>query len=342
MTLLAMSLFVYNMAFSRNHTNVGVGKTGKINKNAIQYKVFEEITANHYKLLAQAIFFSDHIAEIEKNPRKIEFKKKALLRKLDKEIGRLKVLNIKDEAGLADSMIAYYVEVKNIVLLEYNSAINLRQNLKMSHDHLEALLLTLEQADNSLVKTEESLYNIEKQYVVANKIKMPKIEEESRNEVIVNEEVIKYHNRMFLCFYKVYNREYDILNMKAGTPDSVINLQKKILADEILSAEDSLVKLGGYKGNKEMAESILQYFKYLRNQNFDNYFFYKEYVDGVEKKNNVATVVDQQKHEAMMKVAQSKLKESYIDHASIRGEKLEHLETTSIKFLYYHLPSFRK
>jgi hypothetical protein len=309
---------------------------------------FDNILKSHDDMIAQVIFFSDHIGDLDKNVSKIQTKKKRLESYIDGELSRLKnINNVKDNQFL-DSVSYYYTCIRKTIEKEYDEAISLRVGMKFTHPHVSAFVNALEEADNDIIQIEKALYGIEKQYAQAHKMKFPQEMEDLKSSILKNEAVLKYHDKLLLTFYAIYEKENDVLKNSKNTSDSVLHAQRIAFADLMLASEDTIYKYRVYESDQSFTLAIKQYFKYVRGQYFENFEFYNEYVRGLQNKQidpmhqYVASEADKSKYAKEIRAAQAQLKGNPKSKSEGRGEILEEIEEASFRFLYNHSPRFKR
>ncbi|HTF82666.1 MAG TPA: hypothetical protein VL947_13110 [Cytophagales bacterium] len=302
---------------------------------------FDRILKSHDEMIALVVYFSDHIGDLDKNVNKIQGKKKKLENFIDDELKRLGTLNNIEDKTFLDSVSYYYTCIKKTISKEYDEAITLRQGMKFTHPHVSAFVMALEEADNDIIQIEKSLYAIEKKYANAYKMEFPSKMEELKSNILKNEAVLKYHDRLLLTFYDIYQKENTLLKHNKSVNDTVRQAQEIAFADAILAAEDTVYKYRSFNGDEEFTNAIKQYFKYVRSQYFDDFEFYNEYVRTQQNKQGSDSKVDKKKYDRDLHVAQSQIKEGKKSKSLPRGEILEEIEEASFKFLVNHSPKFK-
>lgn len=314
---------------------------------------------SHGKILDDVIYFSDNIGDLDKKPEKIMLQKTTVENTLALEIDRLQSIEASEDKVMIDSVIAYYTHLKNSITTEYDVAINLRLNMELTHAHIHSFLTLLEKADENILISEEHLFAMETKYAKAHKFKVSAEEVEIRKKVQLNDKVIKYHNKMFLEFYKIYSAENDYIETQITVnqmsskvkKDSVLKESRKKFANELFLADENLNAIGNFNGDASLHSNIKAYYHYIRSENFKNPDFFNEYVLNIEKKHGKVTDnTDSKKHEHVLHAAQSKLvtqkiridskKEKESSKYTKRELLLEHVEQASYKFLYEHSPVF--
>lgn len=309
-------------------------------------KKFKKVMESHGKVISQVIYFSDHVGDLDKNPNQILLRKSALEENINTEIARLKSLESTSDKELLDSVVMYYDTLRKSIASEYDVAINLRMNMDYSHSHVHSFLSFLDLADQNILKAEDFLYKMELRYAKKHEFKLPEEEEAIRKKILKNDAVIKYHNKVFLEFYRIYTTETEYLKLVAVKKDSVLSEYRKSFAKDLFEAEEIIGKTGGFDGDISLITTIKTYFHYLRGENFKNMDFYHEYLACVEKKHG-KNHSDKQKHEATLRSAQSKLavnkvkaEENFIKGLGVRDQIVEKVQDSSFGFLYNHCPSF--
>lgn len=364
-------IFLLNTQLIFSQAHGGVSKKLNIKKkSADQIKddhqeYIESTLKYHIKLIGQMVYFSDHIGDFDQKKEEISKRKVLLDKDIDDEIVRLSSLkDIMDSTHL-DSIKSFYNKAKVLVNTQYNLAITHRMNLKeMSHSELFQFISALNDADHELMKAESSLYELNKSYSRKHKIKLDKDFDELHKKVLKNDKVITYHNKMLLQFYHVFDFEQDsIINEKStgktknvtgnrirAKDDTIHTEQFKNFANKMFYAEDTVNTLGVFEGDGTFSFAVKEYFKYLRNQYFDNFTFYTQYMANVEKKrlenakNKKNTKVDNnnKQQEQRLRAAQSKLRESYRNMSEQRGDIVSYIEEAGFDFLYTHCPEFKR
>lgn len=325
-----------------------IARTGSIIDEATfpYEKKFKKVLESHGKVISQVIYFSDHVGDLDKNPNQILLRKSAVEDNINTEIARLKAIESTSDKELLDSVVMYYDTLRKSIASEYDVAINLRMNMDYSHSHVHSFLSFLDQADQNILKAEEFLYRMELRYAKKHEFKLPEEEEAIRKKILKNDAVIKYHNKVFLEFYRIYSTENEYLKLAAVKKDTVLSQYRKNFAKDLFQAEEAINKVGGFDGDIFLLTSIKTYFHYLRGENFKNIDFYHEYLACVEKKHG-KNHGDTHKHEATLRAAQSKLavtkqksEEDYIKGLELRDQIVEKVQDASFGFLYNHCPSF--
>lgn len=338
------SLLLFTFAY---HLFISARTNSNVDESNFQYeKKFKKVLESHGKVISQVIYFSDHVGDLDKNPNQILVRKSALEDNINTEISRLKSIESSSDKELVDSVVMYYDTLRKSISSEYDVAINLRMNMDYSHSHVHSFLSFLDEADRNIMKAEEFLYRIELRYAKRHQFALPKEEEEIRKNILKNDAVIKYHNKLFLEFYKIYSIENEFLKLSAVRKDSVVTKARKNFADDLFHAEEAVHKIGTFEGDAALFSTIKVYFHYLRSENFKNIEFYNAYIKNVEKKHG-KNHSDTQKHDQTLRVAQSKLStpqqkkdEEFVKGLTLRDQIVEKVEDASFKFLFEHCPSF--
>jgi hypothetical protein len=345
------STFKYSLLFFTFvcHLFHSARTNSNVDESNFQYeKKFKKVMESHGKVISHVIYFSDHVGDLDKNPNQILIRKSALEDDINTEISRLKSIENTSDKELVDSVVMYYDTLRKSISSEYDVAINLRMNMDYSHSHVHSFLTFLDEADRNIMKAEEFLYKMELRYAKRHEFSLPKEEEDIRKNILKNDAVIKYHNKLFLEFYKIYTIENDFLKLSAVRKDSTVKIARKNFADDLFHAEEVVQKLGTFDGDAALFSTIKVYFHYLRSENFKNIDFYNEYIKNVEKKHG-KNHADTQKHDQTLRVAQSKLStpapqqkkdEEFVKGLTLRDQIVEKVEDASFKFLYEHSPSF--
>lgn len=338
--LILVSLIACGLIFGRTQSNQTDQKDIELFE-----KHFHKILKSHDEMIAQVIYFSDHIGDLDKKVHKIQVKKKKLEDYIDDELTRLKNLEEVKDPVFLDSVSYYYGCIKKTIEKEYDEAIALRQGMKFTHPHVSAFVSALEEADNDIIQIEKALYAIEKKYASAYKIPFPKEMEELKSNILQNEAVLKYHDRLLVTFYAIYEKENEILKNSKNTHDTTLHAQRVAFADLMLASEDTIHKYKVFDGDQSFTLAIKQYFKYVRNQYFEDFEFYNEYVRGLKSKQGAKVEMspaDKAKYAREIQTAQKQLKENNKNKSMLRGEILEEIEEASFHFLYNHSPRFKK
>lgn len=338
--LIIASIIAFGSAFARSQTNHTDQKDLELFE-----KHFHKILKSHDEMIAQVIYFSDHIGDLDKKVHKIQVKKKKLEDYIDGELTRLKNLEEVKDPVFLDSVSFYYGCIKKTIEKEYDEAIALRQGMKFTHPHVSAFVNALEEADNDIIQIEKALYAIEKKYASAYKIAFPKEMEELKSNILKNEAVLKYHDKLLVTFYAIYEMENEVLKNSKNTHDTTLHAQRVAFADLMLASEDTIHKYKVYDGDQSFTMAIKQYFKYVRNQYFEDFEFYNEYVRGLERKQGQKVSMsqaDKEKYAKEIHTAQNQLNSKQKGKSLLRGEILEEIEEASFHFLYNHSPRFGK
>ncbi len=338
-------LMIPFIGFTQKKSNIK--KKSKTEIKEEHQEFMEEILENHIKLIGKIIKFSDHIGDLENKKEKIAEKKQKLEESINDEISRLeKIKDVRDTNHL-DSVIGIYKRIKDCLNNEYNLAAKQRLNLKFEHSYLNDFIKTLSTADKNIVAAETFMYELNKNFSKHHRLSLDKKFDELHKKVIKNEKAIYYHNSMLLQFYKIYEVESDFIKQKLNTKDSTLTEKYIQFADEVFVAEDTINMKGAFEGDGSFAFAVKEYFKYIRNQYFENFAFYNQYMKNVERKRLEATknkkkgkVENNKKHDQFLRTAQSKLKASYSNLSGQRGDILLYIEESSYDFLYLHCPDF--
>ncbi|HTF82482.1 MAG TPA: hypothetical protein VL947_12185, partial [Cytophagales bacterium] len=341
-TIFKFLLFVLTLTtpyflWSRPETNVK-------ESNFPYEKRFKKVLESHAKVISKVIYFSDHVGDLDKNPSQIIVRKSALEDEINNEITRLKSIEGLCDKELLDSVVMYYDTLRKSIASEYDVAINLRMNMDYSHSHVHSFLLFLDKADQNIMHAEDFLYNMELRYANKHDFKLPEEEEHIRQNILKNDAVIKYHNKVFLEFYKVYTLENEYLKLSAIKKDTSLSKYRKDFAVDLFYAEEMIAKNISFEGDASLTTAIKLYFHYLRGEYFKHLDFYNAYLKKVEEKHG-KNHVDAKKHEQTLRIAQSKLvSPQHKDHEELvkgltqRDQLLQKVEQSSFRFLYDHSP----
>lgn len=343
-TLFVTSLIAAGSVFARNNSDNTKSSGSELE---MFQKNFQKILKSHDNMIAQVIFFSDHIGDTYKNANKIQSKKKKLESFIDDELTRLKSFDDIKDSKFLDSVSYYYNCIKKTIEKEYNDAISLRSDMKYTHPHVNAFVGELADADNDIIQIEKALYEIEKQYASMHGMVYPKEMEELKSNIFKNEEVLRYHNRLLLTFHALYEKENELLQDHKSISDSVIHAQRIAFADLMLNSIDTVFKYRDYNGDQSFTVAIKQYFKYIRARHFEEFDFYNEYVSGLRNRqtdttSHMISSVDKAKYTKEIRLAQSQLNETHKTKTIERNKIIENIEVTSFVFLYKHSPRFKK
>jgi hypothetical protein len=241
-------------------------------------------------------------------------------------------------------VIICFGKLKTTIQKEYNEAILLRMGMKFTYSQVSSFVFALEDADKEIIQIEKLLYVIEKKYATQNNLEYTKELESLKSNILQNESILKYHDRIFLIFYNLYEKENLILGTPNTSNDTLISKIRQSFALDVARAEDSLKRYGGYENDVTFNTAVCNYIKYLKGQYFEHMDFYSTYMAALQVKKhpdqNQSEIARNTQYVRELKTAESQLQENYKNVYSHRGEVLFTIEESSFEFLYTHCPAF--
>lgn len=326
-----------------------LGMQASYAKDGVWYKStsldqeFETITKSHDRTITMIIRFSDEIGDLSSKTDKVLAKKQNLEKKIDNELAVLSKLSSTPDRKFIDSIVLCFGKLKSTIQKEYNNAILLRMGMKFTYTQVSSFVFALEDADKEIIQIEKLLYVLEKNYATQNNLQYTKELENLKSNILQNENVLKYHDKVFLIFYNLYEKENLILRTPKTNSDTLSKIRQSFALD-LVNAEDSLKKIGGYENDLNFNAAICNYIKYLKGQYFEYMDFYSTYMTAIQLKKhpnqNKSQIDNNTQYIREMKTAEARLQENYKNLFSHRGEVLFSIEEASFEFLYAHCPAF--
>lgn len=197
--------------------------------------------SNEYKLLSQDLWDYTRAASRGKSARKVEKRRKELIATTTQAKNKIKRMPAYEgDTSLRDTIVSF-LEISNILLREdYAKIVDLEEIAEQSYDLMEAYLTAQEQASEKQKKAGDMVDQQYDVFAAAHNITLIETEDKISKKLEQSGKVIKYHNIVYLIFFKSFKQEAYLMDALSSNDINAIEQNRSAL---ISVSEEGLEKI---------------------------------------------------------------------------------------------------
>lgn len=221
---------------------------------------------SHYKEITQKTWEYTSALAKDKNARKIEKKRTALLDEIKSAISSVKKMNaFNGDNALRDTVVAYLNLNYDVLNDDYSKIADLEELAEQSYDMMEAYLTLQNLANEKLRAAGERLTQAERDFAERNNVTLIEGEETKIAARLRKASAMwKYYNNVYLIFFKSYLLESQMMQaINAGDMNAAEQVRNSLLEIATEGLND-IAKLQPYEGDNSLilaAKEIVSFYK---------------------------------------------------------------------------------
>lgn len=253
MTMLLITFHAFSQSFSSaaEYNNFIVAEQTKIAKKNINY-----------------VIKSVH----SKSARKIESKRTAVIKQIDKSLKKVKKMKgFDNKTKLKSEAIEMLEEYKDVYLISYKEINALAETQQESFKNLEKYFKAQDKAEERLNKAAQKFSKAQKQFAKDHNMKLEdshgKLEEKMQQISEVNE----YSRKIFLIYFKVSKANGIVLDAMNAKKANVVESKSKelvSLANEALTALEGVPVFKGNSGYRAATKNLVSFYLTMGSQKY--------------------------------------------------------------------------
>jgi hypothetical protein len=207
---------------------------------ALQYL---ETIGNEFQEISQNSMSYMSAASHGKSARKVEKRRTELINSIKAAESRIRKLKpFAGDASLRDSVVAYLVLDRVVMIEDYGKILNMEEIAEQSYDAMEAYLLAKEKASEKLEAAGDMVGEQQKLFANRNNINLIDGGSSKLSKKLEKTgQVLTYYNKIYLLFFKSYKNEAYLMEALKKKDISAMEQTKNTL---LASAEQDLEKIG--------------------------------------------------------------------------------------------------
>lgn len=252
-----------------------------------------DFIGNEYKKMAEDMMSYTSAAAHGKSARKIDKRRTELLRQMreaERNIRTMKPFN--GDHSLRDS-IATYFRISGIVLNEdYAKILDMEDIAEQSYDAMEAYLLAKEKASEKVDQAHLVASRQYEEFARNNNITILANRSKLQQKMETANKVIKYHDIVYLLFFKSYKNEAYVLEAMSRQDVSALEQSINSLKE---SASDDLIKIGkinSFVGDNSLKVACQRMLNFYRQESISKFPVMVEYFLQKEKFDKIKAAFD--------------------------------------------------
>lgn len=218
------------------------------------------------RAIAKDVFSYTSTVAHSKSARKVENKRQAMLqtiREATKTVAAMKPFQ--GDKSLRDSAVSYLQTTYIVLNNEFGKIMNMEEIAEQSYDAMEAYLLAQDIANEHLQNSEERFRTKYFDFASKNNIKIIDSEDDKLNQNLkIASEVNKYHQMVYLVFFKSMKQEFYMVEAITNKNVGVIEQNKNVLTQYVAEGLKKLDTMRAYKQDKSLlsaARQALEFYK---------------------------------------------------------------------------------
>ena len=244
---------------------------------------------NQYTMVSNDLMSYTSAASHGKSARKVEKKRAELMQSMKEAILNVKkVKPFKGGASLRDSVISYF-QISGIVLnQDYGKIVNMEEVAEQSYDKMEAYMLAKELADQKLQEAFQKADNEYREFAKVNNITLVETSSKLRNKLEETDNVTKYHNIIYLIFFKSYKDEAYFMDALNKADLNALEQTKNAMFTSSTEGLKKMSPIPAYQGDKTLkvaCDRILEFYKLesAKTNELSDYYLKKESFEKIKK-----------------------------------------------------------
>jgi len=232
-------------------------------------------------------------ASHSKNVKKIESKRKELMRNAKLTKSRISRLNdFEGDGSYRDSVVNYLEITYHVLNDDFVKIVNMEKIAEESYDLMEAYLEAKKQANSKLDHAAEIV--VEQQDIFAESFNITIIEKPSKisDKLKIATKVYDYYNQIYLIFFRSYKQESYALDAMAREDISGLEQNRKSMIQFSNSGQAILDTMDSYNEDhsiKEACGKLLQFYKDEANNDLS---FFMEFIQTRDKLDELGKIME--------------------------------------------------
>lgn len=231
--------------------------------NPVEY--MNQIGAHYKEITKKTWEYTSALAK-DKNARKIDKKRTALLDEIKSAKSSVKKMNaFNGDNAFRDTVVAYLELNYDVLNDDYSKIADLEEIAEQSYDMMEAYLMLQDLANEKLRTAGERLTQAEKDFAERNNVTLIEGEETKIAARLRKASAMwKYYNKVYLIFFKSYLLESQMMQaINAGDMNAAEQVRNSLLESSSEGLKD-IAKLEAYDGDNSLilaGKEILSFYK---------------------------------------------------------------------------------
>ncbi len=319
--------------------------------NPLEY--MSHISKQHMNISKKFLAYASASAHGKKD-KKVESLRSKLLDEVQEARMNINSMpSFKTDKTYRDTAVTFMKLYFNVLNEDYSKIVNMEEVAEQSYDAMEAYMLAKEMAELKLDEANDRLRSAEKKFAAANNITLVEGASEMSTMMEQFSQISKYHNEVYLIFFKPYKQEVYLMEAIEKGNITAIEQNKNALLKYAEEGVAKLAEIKAFKNDISLRNSCKKmmdfYIKEAEKVNISsNFFLTKERFDAIKKdfdKKSNATKEDVNAYNKAVNDVNKSTQEYNNNNNQLNGLRkaaLDNWNQTSDQFFDTHSPHYNK
>ena len=224
-----------------------------------------------------------------KNARKVENRRKDLLKTTLQAKSRVEKMTTYNESSvLRDSVVSYLQLSYDVLNKDFEKIVDMEEVAEQSYDLMEAYLLAKELADKKLDDAGSMIEAQHRVFAANNNITLIDNPDEISKKLKIASEVHKYYNEIFLIYFKSFKQEAYVIEALNKGDINAMEQNKNALITTSNEGLELIKNIKSYKGDNSVVTACKQLLTFYQNEATKNlpilidFYMKKEKLDKIK------------------------------------------------------------
>ncbi len=224
-----------------------------------------DLISSKYDQISKDMWEYIKTAAHTKSAFRVESKRKALIRSVEKTTAEVKVMKgFNNDTSLKDAVLKYLTALHAVLTEDYAKLVNMEEIAEQSYDDMEAYMLAKKEAGDKMDQISNKLDAQVKEFAKNNNIKLLENTDQLYKNLKIAGQVMDYYSIIYLVFFKSYKQENALVGLLDKNDINQIEQNRGALLN---FAGDGLKKVGSMKGYdkdaslRDVCEKVLKFYK---------------------------------------------------------------------------------